>query len=202
LSERSACIFGDATEELLDGSLLVVGVVSKLHHLLQQSVETESKVINVLTCLEGQVLPLLAKCLQCGFAGAVATDACRSDGVPGLLASLLLEKRELHLGRDGSNEGIQRPSILIVVDVAVPNCFPHVSHLESYPHHRGPLDVVGLGEGRPPIAGTDVRDNGLDPAMIMVPVRGGRAASPVKVAISVDPAVTVPLGCAVAHCVS
>jgi hypothetical protein len=133
-------------------ALLVVGVVAELHHLLQQSVETESKIINVLTWLEGQVLPLLEKCLQCGLAGTIAADACRSDDVPGLLGSPLLEKRELHLRRDGSNEGIQRPTILVVVDVAVPNCFPHVPHLELYPHHRGPLDVVGLGEGRPPTA--------------------------------------------------
>jgi hypothetical protein len=39
----------DTTEELLDGSLLVVGIIAELHHLLHQSVETESKVINVLT---------------------------------------------------------------------------------------------------------------------------------------------------------
>jgi hypothetical protein len=42
-------LLGDATKELLDGSLLDIGVVAKLHHLLQRSVETESKVINVLT---------------------------------------------------------------------------------------------------------------------------------------------------------
>jgi hypothetical protein len=42
-------LFRDAPEELLDGSLLAVGVIAKLHHLLLQSVETESKVINVLT---------------------------------------------------------------------------------------------------------------------------------------------------------
>src|SRR6185436_1717817 len=84
---------GDAAEELLDGSLLVVGVVAELHHLLQQSVETEGEVINILTWLEGQVLPLLAKCLESGLAGAVAADTCRgavaadtcrSDGVPGV----------------------------------------------------------------------------------------------------------------------
>jgi hypothetical protein len=57
-------LLGDATEELLDGSLLVVGVIAELHHLLQQSIKMESKVINVLTWLEGQVLSLLAKCLQ------------------------------------------------------------------------------------------------------------------------------------------
>jgi hypothetical protein len=82
----------DAPEELLNGSLLVVGVIAELHHLLLQSVETKSKVINILTRLEGQVLPLLAKCLQRGLAGAVTTDACRSDGVPGLLSSPLLGK--------------------------------------------------------------------------------------------------------------
>jgi hypothetical protein len=147
-------LLGDATEELLDGSLLIVGVVTELHHLLQQSVETESKVINVLTWLEGQVLPLLAKCLQRGLAGAVAADACHSDGVPGLLGSPLLGKRELHLGQDDSNEGIQHPPILVVVDVAIPNCFLHVPHLEPYPHHHDPLDVVGVGEGRPPNVGT------------------------------------------------
>jgi hypothetical protein len=69
----------------------------------------------------------------------------------------------------------------------VSNCLPHVPHLESYPHHRGPLDVVGFGEGRPPITGTDVPDNGLDPMVTMVPVRGGRDAPPVKAAISVNP---------------
>jgi hypothetical protein len=128
------------------------------------------------------------KCLQRGLASVVAVDACRSDDVSGLLGSPLLRKREVHLGRDCSNEGIQRPSILVVVDVAVPNCFPHVPHLESYPHHRGSLDVVGLGEGRPPAIGTDVPDNGLDPMVTMVLVRGGRATPPVKVAISIDPA--------------
>jgi hypothetical protein len=40
-------LLGDAPEELLDGSLLVVGVIAELHHLLLQSIETESKVINV-----------------------------------------------------------------------------------------------------------------------------------------------------------
>jgi hypothetical protein len=46
-------LLGDAPEELLNDSLLAVGVVAELHHLLLQSVETESKVINVLTWLEG-----------------------------------------------------------------------------------------------------------------------------------------------------
>jgi hypothetical protein len=109
--------------------------------------------------------------------------------VPGLLCSLLLGKRELHLGEDGNNEGIQHPSILILVDIAVPNCFPHVPHQKPYPHHYGPLDVDGLGEGRPPTVGTDVPDNGLDPSVTMVPVRGGRATPPVKVVISINPAV-------------
>jgi hypothetical protein len=53
----------DASEELLGRSLLAVGVVVELQHLLLQSVKTESEVINILTWLEGQVLPLLAKCL-------------------------------------------------------------------------------------------------------------------------------------------
>jgi hypothetical protein len=51
------------TPEELDGSLLAVGVIAELHLLLLQSVKTESEVINVLTWLEGQVLPLLAKYL-------------------------------------------------------------------------------------------------------------------------------------------
>jgi hypothetical protein len=119
--------------------------------------------------------------------GAVAVDACHNDDIPSLLGSPLLRKRELHLGRDCSNEGIQRPSILVVIDVAVSNCLPNVPHLEPYSHHCGPLDVVGLGEGRSPAAGTDVPDNGLDPMMTMVPVRGGRVAPPVKAAISVNP---------------
>jgi hypothetical protein len=56
-------LLGDAPEELLDGSLLALGVITELHYLLLQSVKMESEVINVLTWLEGQVLPLLAKCL-------------------------------------------------------------------------------------------------------------------------------------------
>jgi hypothetical protein len=94
-------LLGDAAKELLNSSLLVVGVIAVLHNLLQQSVEAESKVINVLTWLEGQILPLLAKCLQCGLAGAIATDACRSDGVPGQ-ASLVVrffESENCILGR-------------------------------------------------------------------------------------------------------
>jgi hypothetical protein len=127
------------------------------------------------------------KCLQRGLAGVVAADECRSDDVSSLLGSLLLRKRELHLRRDCSNEGIQRPSILIVIDIAVSNCFPHVPHLEPYPHHHGPLNVVGLGEGRPPAAETNVSDNGLDLMVTMVPVRGERVAPPIKTVISVNP---------------
>jgi hypothetical protein len=85
-------LLGDAPKELLDDSLLTVGVIAELHHLLLQSVETEGKVINVLTWLEGQVLPHLAMCLQRGLAGAIAADACRSDGVSGLLGSPLFRK--------------------------------------------------------------------------------------------------------------
>jgi hypothetical protein len=62
-----------------------------------------------------------------------------------------------------------------------------VANLEPYPHHCGPLDVVGLGEGMPPTAGTDFPDHGLDPTVTMVPIRGGRVAPPLEVAISVDP---------------
>jgi hypothetical protein len=178
----------DASKELLDGTLLAVGVVVELHHLLLQTVKMESKVINGLTWLEGEVLPLLAKCLQRSLVDAVAVDACHNDGVPDLLGSPLLRKRELHLGRDCSDEGIQRPSILVVIGVAVPNCFPHVPHLKPYPHHRCPLDVVGLGEGRPPAAGTDVPNNDLDHMVTMVPVRRGRATLSVKAMISINPA--------------
>jgi hypothetical protein len=82
----------DATEELLDGPLLVVGVIAELHHLLLQSVETESKVINIITWLEGQVLPLLTKCLQHDLTGTVTADVCHSDDVSILLDSSFLEK--------------------------------------------------------------------------------------------------------------
>jgi hypothetical protein len=81
-----------------------------------------------------------------------------------------------------------RPSILVVVNVAVPNCFPHVPHLEPYSYHRSLLDIVGLGEDRTPTAGTDVPDNSLDPAVTMVLVPERRVASPVKVVISIDSA--------------
>jgi hypothetical protein len=47
----------DAPKELLDSSLLIVGVIIELHHFLLQSVETESKVINVLTWFEGSGSP-------------------------------------------------------------------------------------------------------------------------------------------------
>jgi hypothetical protein len=128
----------------------------------------ESKVINILTWLEGQVLPLLTKCLQCGLASTVAVDEGHSDGVPGPIGGPLLWKSKRHLEWDYNNEGIQRPWMSVVVNIDVPNCFPHVANLESYPHHRGPLDVVGLGEGRPPTVGTDVPNNGLNLAITMV----------------------------------
>jgi hypothetical protein len=63
-----------------------------------------------------------------------------------------------------------------------------VPHLKSYPHHCGSLNVVGLGQGKPPAAGTDVPGNGLDPLVTMLPDRGGRVAPPIKAAISVNPA--------------
>jgi hypothetical protein len=77
-----------------------------------------------------------------------------------------------------------------------------VSHLESYPHHRGPLDVVGLGEGRSSAAGIDVPKNGLDPMVTMVPVRGGRVTSHVKAIIFVNPDVgaSAPVGGTAAAC--
>jgi hypothetical protein len=83
---------------------------------------------------------------------------------------------------DCSNEGIQH-LLILVIDLP-----PHVPHLEPYHHHHGALYIVGLGEGRPPTAGASVLDNSLDPVVTMVPVRGGRAAPPVRSVISVDPA--------------
>ena len=43
--ERAICLYflGDAAKELLDSSLLAIGVVAKLHQLLEHSVETKSK---------------------------------------------------------------------------------------------------------------------------------------------------------------
>jgi hypothetical protein len=61
-------------------------------------------------------------------------------------------------------------------------------HLEATGSEVTSPDVVGLGEGRPPAAGTDVPDNGLDPMVTMVSVRGGKVTPPVKAAISVNPA--------------
>jgi hypothetical protein len=181
---------GSATKELLDSSFLIVGGIIELHQLLPQGVETEGEVIKVLTRLECQVLPLLAKCLQCGLAGAVAADACRSDGVPGLLGSLLLCERELHLGRDCSNEGVHRPSILIEIEVAVVDRLPQVPHLEPDPHDRGPLDIVGLGEGRPPT----IPDDSLDSVMALAPVWGEGVTPPVRDALSVEPVVSSVTG--------
>jgi hypothetical protein len=108
---------------------------------------------------------------------------------------------------------ISRPetsNIHKINQIIVSNCLPHVPHLEPYSHHCGPLDVVGLGEGRSPAVGTDVPDNVLDPMVTMVPVRGGRAAPPVKAAISVNPTASAsvpvravamaPLGVHGCHC--
>jgi hypothetical protein len=81
----------DAPEELLDGSLLAVGVIAELHQLLLHSVEMKSKVINVLTWIEDQVLPLLVKCLQRGLVSAVAADACHDNGSQASLAVCFLE---------------------------------------------------------------------------------------------------------------
>ena len=69
-----------------------------------------------------------------------------------------------------------------------------MAHLELYPHHRSPLDVVGLGEGRPPTARTDVPDNSLEPVVTTVPIRGERATLPVKAALSIDPSVKMATG--------
>jgi hypothetical protein len=60
----------------------------------QASVETENKVINVLTWLEGQVLPLLAKCLQCGLASAVAANAYQAS-----LTIRFMESKNCILGK-------------------------------------------------------------------------------------------------------
>jgi hypothetical protein len=62
--ERAICLyFSGMHRKSFSTALLAVGLIAELHHLLLQSVKTESEVINVLTWLEGQVLPLLVKCL-------------------------------------------------------------------------------------------------------------------------------------------
>jgi hypothetical protein len=76
---------------------------------------------------------------------------------------------------------------LVVVDVTVPDCIPHMPHLEPYPHHHSPLNVVGLGEGRPPATGANVPDDSLVLVVTTVPNRGERATLPVKATLSVDP---------------
>jgi hypothetical protein len=62
-SERSACTSRGCNRRASQQLSPHRRCVAELHHLLQQSVEAESKVINILTWLEGQVLPLLTKCL-------------------------------------------------------------------------------------------------------------------------------------------
>jgi hypothetical protein len=52
--ERAICLyFSGMHRKSFSTTLLAVGVVAELHYLLLQSVETKSKVINVLTWLEG-----------------------------------------------------------------------------------------------------------------------------------------------------
>jgi hypothetical protein len=65
-------------EELLDSSLLVIGFIVELHHLLQQSVETRAK------------LSTSSPGLKVRFSHSLRS--ARNDGVPGLLGSPLLGK--------------------------------------------------------------------------------------------------------------
>ena len=53
--ERAVCLYlsGGRIVRVLNSSLLVVSVIAERHHLLQQSVKTESKVIDVFTWLDG-----------------------------------------------------------------------------------------------------------------------------------------------------
>jgi hypothetical protein len=106
-------------EELLDSSLLVDVVVTVPCQLLHQGVEAESKVVDVLTWLESRVLPLLTQLLKRGLAGAVAADACRGDGILGILGGPLVRERGVHLlRRNSSKKRLQRPPILVEVGVA------------------------------------------------------------------------------------
>jgi hypothetical protein len=65
-----------------------------------------------------------------------------------------------------------------------------VPHLEPDLNDCGPLNVVGLGEGRPPA----IPDDGRDPVVTLVPVWGEGAAPPVRGALSVAPALPSVLG--------
>jgi hypothetical protein len=67
----------------------------------------------------------------------------------------------------------------MVVDVTVLYCLSQVPHLEPDPHDRGPLDIVGFGEGRPPDTGANAPDHGLDPIEAAVLEDGRHASSQV-----------------------
>ena len=68
----------------------------------------------------------------------------------------------MHLRRNSSKNGLQRPSILDEVGIAVLDRLPHVLCLHLHLHHHGPLGVVGLGEHGPSAAGVGILDDGLD----------------------------------------
>jgi hypothetical protein len=74
-----------AAEELGNSSLLSDVIVTVLLHLLPQSVEAESKVVDVLSRLESQAIPLQSKLVQRGLVNMITTDPSRSDGVPSVL---------------------------------------------------------------------------------------------------------------------
>lgn len=163
LDYDSDVLLGNDKEEPLDGSLLVDGVVVIPHHLLRYDGEPKSKVIDVLTQLESQVLTLLAQLLQHGFAGVVAADACHSNGVPDSQAYLAV------------NLFAREYFIFDVTEtrMALPVDHHRRQHLNNGPRHTSiapasslsspcTTRVVRLDEHGP--SGTDVRvlDDSLD----------------------------------------
>ena len=83
-------------KELFHDSLLVDASVAEPRQLLLQGVEVENEIVDVLTRLESQVLPLLKQVLKCRPTGAIAVDACGGDGVPGVLGGPLVRNGGLH----------------------------------------------------------------------------------------------------------
>jgi hypothetical protein len=67
--------------------------VTMTGHLLLQSGKSKSKVLNLLTGVEGEILPVLANPLQRYTADAVDADARCSDGVPCFLGGSLVSER-------------------------------------------------------------------------------------------------------------
>ena len=119
-----------AAEEFLHRALLCEVGVAVARHLLHQVGQAKGKVLDLLTWLKGKAFLLPSEVLQHRPVHTISADARRGDRFPCQLRRSLVGEGGAELGGDGSAQGLQGPTIVVVADAADVYCLPQPSSLQ------------------------------------------------------------------------